>query len=105
MTAIILDLDQERALRRRPPEVSSIAPPMRRDLTWKLSKRGNPYTVVDAHHVVVFKRSGGWAFRIEDLGTEQAWFSERRYETEDAGRADALLAVNQLRGREPERLA
>jgi len=54
---------------------------------------------------MVFRRAGAWAFRIEDLRTEQAWFSERRYETEDAARADALRAVSQLRRKEPERLA
>jgi hypothetical protein len=103
MSATIINLDQERA-RRRPPEVPSPAPDPS-NLEWKLSQRGNPYTVVDAHHVVVFKQSGGWSFRIEHLGTEQAWFSERRYESEDAARSDALLAVSQLRGKEPERLA
>jgi hypothetical protein len=52
----------------------------------------------------VFKRSGGWALRIEDLETGQA-SSEQRYESEDTAGADALLAVRQLRGKEPERLA
>jgi hypothetical protein len=76
------------------------------DLNWKLSQRGNPYAVVnEAFHVVVFRRAGAWAFRIEDLETGQAWFSERRYETEDAARSDALLAIGQLRGKQPERLA
>ena len=115
MSAIILDLDQERARRRRPAEASSTnlarlwgdlppAPPP--NLEWKLSQRGNPYIVVnEAYHVVLFRRAGAWAFRIEDLRTEQAWFSERRYETEDAARSDALLAVSQLRAREPQRLA
>ena len=104
MSAIILDLAEERG-RRRPQEASA-SPSIPSDLNWKLSQRGNPYVVVnDAFHVVVFRRAGAWAFRIEDLRTEQAWFSERRYETEDAARSDALLAVSQLRGKEPERLA
>jgi len=38
----------------------------------------------------------GWAFRIEDLEAGRAWFFERRYGSEDAARADALLAVKQL---------
>jgi hypothetical protein len=42
-------------------------------LNWRTSQRGNPYVLVDGFHVVVFRR-GGWAFRIEDLGTGQAWF-------------------------------
>jgi hypothetical protein len=49
-------------------------------------------------HIVLFRRSG-WSFRLEDLETGQAWFSERRYQTEDAARADALLAVGQLGGK------
>jgi hypothetical protein len=49
---------------------------------------------------VVFKRGGSWSFRIEQLGTEREWYSERRYQTEDAARSDALLAVRQL-GRAP----
>ena len=76
------------------------------DLNWKLSHRGNPYAVVnEAFHIVLFRRVAVWAFRIKDLETGQAWYSERRYETEDAARADALLAVGQLRGKQPERLA
>jgi hypothetical protein len=101
MTAIIFDLDEERA-RRRPlhPEPASDLS----DLNWRLSQRGNPYVVVnDAFHMVVFRRVGVWAFRIKDLETGQAWFSERRYETEDDARSDALLAVGQLRGKEPAR--
>jgi hypothetical protein len=55
---------------------------------------------------VLFRHRGGsWAFRIEELETERAWFSERRYGTEDAARSDVLLAVSELRGKEPERLA
>ena len=65
-------------------------------MKWKLSQRGNPYVIVnEAYHVVLFHRSGAWAFRIEDMETGQVWFSERRYETEDAARADALVAVGQ----------
>jgi hypothetical protein len=107
MRAIIFNLDEERGRRRsQEPEVSpSPVSPIPSNLHWKLSQRGNPYVVVnDAFHIVVFRR-GSWAFRIEDLRTGQAWFSERRYESEDAARADALLAVGQLRGKEPERLA
>jgi hypothetical protein len=101
MSAIILDLAEERG-RRRPQEASA-SPSIPSDLNWKLSQRGNPYVVVnEAFHVVVFRR-GSWAFRIEDLATGQAWFSERRYETEDAARADGLLAVSQLRGKETAR--
>ena len=37
---------------------------------------------------------------IELIGTEREWNSERRYQTEDAARSDALLAVRQL-GRSP----
>jgi hypothetical protein len=52
--------------------------------------------------VVVFRRqSGQWSFRIENLDTEQAWFAERHYGAEDEARADALLAVRQLREKEP----
>jgi hypothetical protein len=70
-------------------------------LKWKLSQRGNPYVVTDGFHVVVFRRqSGQWSFRIENLETEQAWFAERHYGTEDDARADALLAVRQLREKE-----
>jgi hypothetical protein len=52
--------------------------------------------------VVVFRRqSGQWSFRIENLDTEQAWFAERHYGTEEAARADAILAVRQLKEKEP----
>jgi hypothetical protein len=54
---------------------------------------------------VLFRHSGAWASRIADLETGQAWFSERRYPGEDAARTDALLAVAQLRVKQPERLA
>jgi len=101
MNAIIFDLDAERSRGRpRDPEPT----PDLSDLNWRLSQRGNPYAVVnEAFHIVLFRRAGAWAFRIEDLDTGQAWFSERRYETEDAARSDALLAVGQLQGKEPTR--
>jgi len=51
---------------------------------------------VDGYHIVVFKRGVSWAFRIEQIGTEQEWYSELRYLTEDAARSNALLAVRQL---------
>jgi hypothetical protein len=100
-TSTVIRLDD---YRRRPPDpIPTVeeepGPASTQTLTWKISQRGNPYVVVnEAYHVVVFRR-GSWAFRIEDLETGQAWFSDRRYETEDAARADALLAVGQLRGR------
>ena len=96
MTAQIIDLAAERAKRAaRPPKGQPSAPPQ-----WRLSQRGNPYTTVDGYHLVVFKRGRSWAFRIELIGTEREWYSERRYQTEDAARSDALLAVQQL-GRAP----
>jgi len=96
MTAEIFDLDAERAKRAaRPPKQPPAVPP-----EWRVSQRGNPYTTVDGYHLVVFKRAGSWSFRIEQLGTEREWYSERRYQTEDAARSDALLAVRQL-GRAP----
>ena len=96
MTAQIFDLEAERAKRAaRQPKVTPSAPPQ-----WRLSRRGNPYTTVDGYQIVVFKRGGSWAFRIELVGTEREWYSERRYPTEDAARSDALLAVRQL-GRSP----
>ena len=96
MTAKIFDLEAERAKRAaRLPKVMPSAPPL-----WPLSQRGNPYTTVDGYHIVVFKHADSWAFRIEQLGTQREWYSERRYQTEDAARADALLAMRQL-GRSP----
>jgi hypothetical protein len=96
MTAQIFDLEAERAKRAaRLPKVMPSTPPQ-----WRLSHQGNPYTTVDGYHIVVFKRGGTWAFRIELTCTEREWYSERRYQTEDAARSDALLAVRQL-GRSP----
>jgi hypothetical protein len=100
LSATIIDLAERRS--RLPQEQSSPpAPPVQSDLEWRLSKRGNPYVVVnDAFHVVLFRgRGSAWAFRIEELETEQAWFSERRHETVDAAWADAFLAVRQLQGK------
>jgi len=102
MSAMIIDLGEERG-RRRPRELSS-PPPTPSNLDWEFSQRGNPYFVVnEALHIVLFQRAGIWAFRIEDLETGQAWFSERRYQTGEAARADALLAVEQLRPKAPAR--
>ena len=100
MTAEIFDLEAERAKRASPPlkatsPATPTAPPQ-----WRVSQRGNPHTTIDGYHIVVFKRGGSWSFRIEQLGTEREWYSERRYQTEDAARSDALLAVRQL-GRAP----
>ena len=100
MTAEIFDLEAERAKRAAlPPTATSPATPAA-PLQWRLSQRGNPYTTVDGYHIVVFKRCRPWAFRIEQLGTERGWYSERCYQTEDTARSDALLAVRQL-GRAP----
>jgi hypothetical protein len=95
MTAEIFDLEAERAKRAARSADTPSAPPQ-----WRASQRGNPYTTVDGYHIVVFKRTGSWSFRVEQLGTEREWYSERRYQTEDAARSDALLAVRQL-GRAP----
>ena len=99
MTAEIFDLEAERARRAARPSkatsATSAAPPQ-----WRLSQRGNPYATIDGYHLVVFKRGGSWSFRIELTGTEREWYSERRYQTEDTARSDALLAVRQL-GRPP----
>jgi hypothetical protein len=107
MSAVIINLDDERGRRLRSQEpASSPTPTIRSSLDWKLSQRRNPYVVVnEAFHIVLFRRAGAWAFRIEDLETGQAWFSERRYSTEDAARSDALLAVSQLQSKTPERTA
>jgi hypothetical protein len=94
MTALIFDLAAERAKRAVPAKAPSTPP------QWRLSKRGNPYTTVEGYHIVVFKRGGSWAFRIELIGADQQWYSERAYATEDAARSDALLAARQL-GRSP----
>jgi len=100
MTAEIFDLEAERAKRAALPlkatsPATPAAPPQ-----WRLSQRGNPYATIDGYHLVVFKRGGSWSFRIELTGTEREWYSERRYQTEDTARSDALLAVRQL-GRPP----
>jgi len=98
MSAVIINLDEERGRRLRSQQPAAPPPTIPSNADWKLSQRGNPYVVVnEAFHIVVFRR-GSWAFRIEDLETGQAWFSKRRYQTEDAARADALLAVGQLQG-------
>jgi len=68
---------------------SKRAPPPPR---WRLSRRGNPYVTTEGYHIVVFKRGVSWAFRIEQIDSEQAL----RCQTEDAARSDALLAVRQL---------
>ena len=102
MSAVIINLDEERG-RRRSQEPAA-PPPTPSNLYWKLSQRGNPYAVVnEAFHIVLFRRAGVWAFRIEDLETGQAWFSEGRYQTGEVARADALLAVEQLRPKAPAR--
>src|SRR5215468_1915973 len=102
MTAEIFDLEAERAKRaaRLPKATPSVPATPSIPPQWRLSQRGNPYTTVDGYHLVVFKRAGSWSFRIEQLGSEREWYSERRYQTEDAARSDALLAVRQL-GRSP----
>jgi hypothetical protein len=96
-----LEYDDRRGrfLRRtwRSPEEAQPPPPS--NLEWKLSKKGNPCVVVgDTFHVVLFRR-GSWAFRIEDLKMGQAWFSERRYQTEEAARADFPCSQSNNLGR------
>ena len=102
MTAEIFDLEAERAKRAvRPPKATPSVPATPSiPPQWRFSQRGNPCTTVDGYHIVVFKRGRSWGFRIELIGTEREWYSERRYQTEDAARSDALLAVQQL-GRAP----
>jgi hypothetical protein len=98
MGATIIDLAERRGRLRR-EQSSPPAPPVQSDLEWRLSKRGNPYVVVNETFRVVLFRRETWALRIEELETGQAWFSERRYQTEDAAWADAFLAVRQLHGK------
>jgi len=100
MTAEIFDLEAERAKRAALPVKAMSAATPAGPPQWRVSQRGNPYTTVDGYHIVVFKRGPSWSFRIGQLGTEREWYSERCYQTEDAARSDALLAVRQL-GRAP----
>jgi hypothetical protein len=59
-------------------------------LNWRISQRGNPYAIVDGFHTVVFRRqTGQWSFRIEEIETEETWYSECRYSTKDAACASA----------------
>jgi len=85
MTAQIFDLAAERAKRAVPAKAPS-APPQ-----WRLSKRGNPYMTVEGYHIVVFKRGGSWAFRIELIDADQQWYSERTYA--DRGRGAVRCIV------------
>jgi hypothetical protein len=99
MSTNIIDLAEERGRRRQAPEPAP--PPLPNNLEWKIFKKGNPDVVVNgAYHAVLFRRGSAWAFRIELIGTEREWYSELRYQPEDAARSDALLAMRQL-GRSP----
>ena len=104
-TSTVIRLD---AYRRRPPDpIPTVeeepGPASIQTLTWKLSQRGNPYVVVnDAFHVVVFRRAGAWAFRIEELESELVL---RAAVSDGGGRQSrfSLLAIEQLRPKGPAR--
>ena len=55
---------------------------------WKESAKGNPYINRNGFNVVVYARSGRWAYRIEERQTGQSW-SESGFASED----DAKLAA------------
>ena len=66
------------------------------DLTAERAKRAKRRPLADAYNIDVIELDDHWAFRIELTGTGYEWHSERRYQTEDAARSDAMLAVRQL---------
>ena len=40
---------------------------------WRVSARGNHYLNRNGFNVVVYRRSGRWAYRIEERGTGECW--------------------------------
>jgi len=66
-------------------------------LQWRSSQRGNPYVIVDAFHVVVFRRqTGQWSWRIEAIESGESWYSEDRYSTQAEAQAEAFRALDRL---------
>ena len=55
---------------------------------WNESAKGNHYINRNGFNIVVYQRSGRWAYRIEERQTEQSW-SELGFASED----DAKLAA------------
>jgi hypothetical protein len=56
-------------------------------LPWKVSRKGNEWLQLDAHHVVVFKTRGGYSFRYKEK------FSDEKFRTRADAKAAALHAI------------
>ena len=63
---------------------------------WKESARGNRYINRNGFNVVLYRRSGRWAYRIEERETGQSW-SESGFDSEDDAKLAAFERFTDLR--------
>ncbi len=59
-------------------------------LCWRISRKGNEFAVVDGFHIVVFRRSDNWMYRIECQSTGRAWFAQDPTSSDLEAKAMAL---------------
>jgi hypothetical protein len=56
---------------------------------WRRSQKGNLYINIDGYNLVVFRRGGGFAWRVENQLTGRVLWGERDWPTVRDGMADA----------------
>ena len=64
---------------------------------WRESERGNSFINRDGCNIVLYRRSGRWAYRIEERQTEEQW-SAPGFASEDEAKLAAFNRFVELRG-------
>ncbi len=67
------------------------------DLTWRTSRKGNPWVNIDGFNITIYQRSGDWFYRIKRLDTDDGVWSDDWSPTELDAKAKALEALENMK--------
>ena len=67
------------------------------DLTWRTSRKGNPWVNIDGFNITIYQRSGDWFYRIQRLDTDDGVWSDDWSPTELDAKAKALEALEKIK--------
>ncbi len=67
------------------------------DLSWRTSRKGNPWVNIDGFNITIYQRSGDWFYRIKRLDTDDGVWSDDWSPTEFDAKAKALEVLENVK--------
>ena len=67
---------------------------------WRRSRQGNEYLNADGFNVVIYRKDDHWGARVLSIFSGRERVSQRRYETSDAAKMAALMAMLEMKAKE-----